>query len=116
MTLAMGIAVLAAFGMVYAAVLVWVAWANARALRRSGENGVYAHEARGDVRRAITDLMLAFLMFAVFAVPFTDLPPVIRVFVTQSAVVGFVLVFVLGLAMARHHQVTRPRNGPPSGL
>jgi hypothetical protein len=110
MSLTLWLTLLFGIGVVYALWHVWVAALNWRLCALSGQNGLLAHVAVGDLRRAVTDLVVAVLLLVVVALPLL-LQVIERPWFSllqQSAFILLGSVFVIGMAFSRLHELKRP--------
>jgi hypothetical protein len=109
MTLGYWLTLLFSIGVVYALWHVWVAELNRRLRILSGQNGLMAHAATGDLRRAIADLVLAVLLLAIVELPML-IPLIGHAWFSLLQGFAFILLgstFVVGMAFSRLHEIHR---------
>lgn len=110
MTITHGFLLLFLIGLGYALSLFFVAALRLRLQEMSGEDGRIAHAATADFRTAGKDVLMGLLFVVIVALPL--FVPVIGIdwfrLLQQTAFILLGVVYVLGMAFARLHQLKQP--------
>jgi hypothetical protein len=110
MNITHGLTLLSLIGVGYAVAHLMVTLRRDRALKSMGINGLLRHVSEGDIRSAIKDVVLSLLLLVIFAsplfIPLIGIP--IFALVQQVAAIVLLPAFILGMALARLHELKQP--------